>query len=119
GDGESRFEAGVLLGQAGANAEAAKLFASARKGYRDPYAAGYNQVLMLVRSGDYDAAIRVGQELAPSAKRPAEVYNLVAQAYLRSGRIKESYEALRTATRLEPAAEDNYMDLAAICLNAE
>ncbi len=119
GDAESRFEAGVLLGKAGASAEAAKFFASARKGYRDPHAAGYNQVLMLVRSGDYDAAIRVGQELAPKATRPAEIHNLVSQAYLKSGRIKEAYEALRNATRLEPTAEDNYMDLAAICMDHE
>jgi tetratricopeptide (TPR) repeat protein len=115
-DAESQFQAGVLIGQAGQPAAAAVFFGRARKGYRDPYVAGYNQVLMLVRSGDAPGAIRAGEELLAEGPKPAELYNLLSEAYVATGRVKEAYDALRTATRLEPKAEEHYLDLAAICI---
>jgi tetratricopeptide (TPR) repeat protein len=47
------------------------------------------------------------------------LYNLVARAHLRAGRVEESYEALRTATHIAPGVEENYVDLATICLDHE
>lgn len=116
-DANSRFEAGMILGKAGARAEAARMFATAKARYKDPYAAGYNQTLMLVEAGDDDGAVRAAQELFDRGLKPAELYNLVARAHLKAGRVKEAYDALRTATRIAPSAEDNYVDLAAICLD--
>jgi tetratricopeptide (TPR) repeat protein len=110
------FEAGVALGQAGAHAEAARYFAAARKGYGDAYAAGYNETLMLIEAGDNDGAIRVGQALIAEGKAPGELYNLLSRAYVGAGRIQEAYDALRQATRLEPKAAENYVDLAMICV---
>ncbi len=114
--GPSLFEAAIALGQAGQPAAAARFFGSARPTYPDPYAAGYNQALMLIEAGENDAAIRVTQELVQSGKAPAELYNLVARAYLGAGRIQEAYDALRQATRLAPKAPENYLDLASICV---
>jgi tetratricopeptide (TPR) repeat protein len=116
-DANGRFEAGVLLGRSGAAAEAARFFASARGAYKDPYAAAFNQVLMLTEAGDHEEAIRVGRELiAGSARPPAELYSLVARAYSGAGRVQDAYDALREATRLEPRAPEHYIDLATICL---
>ena len=42
--------------------------------------------------------------LAGDAKR-AELYSLLSRAYYGSGRIKDAYDALRTAARLEPDDE--------------
>jgi tetratricopeptide (TPR) repeat protein len=119
-DAASAFDAGVLLGHAGAYADAARFFAAARAGYKDPYAAGYNQVLMLVNAGDAahaTLAIHVAEELFAQGLKRAELYSLVAQAYLKTERIKEAYDALREATRLEPDAVDHYVDLAMICVD--
>lgn len=116
-DGRTTFEAGLLLGRAGAHADAARAFGAARKAYDDAYAAGYNQTLMLIQAGDYDGAIRVAEEMMTQQSAPAELYNLASRAYIRVGRIKEAYDALRSATRIEPTAEDNYIDLATICLD--
>lgn len=118
-DGEDRFQAGLMLGQAGAYMEAAELFASARRKYDDPYAAGYNQLLMLIRGVHYTEAVALFDELVKEGHQRAELYNLVSEAYVKSGRVQEAYDALRTATRLEPKAEDNYVDLAALCLEYE
>ena len=49
--------------------------------------------------------------------RKAELFSVVAQAYLKTERIKEAYDALREATRLEPEAVDHYVDLAMICVD--
>jgi tetratricopeptide (TPR) repeat protein len=115
-DAEDRFQAGLILGRAGAHAAAARLFATASR-YKDPYAVGYNEMLMRVEAGDYDGAIRVAQRLIDSGLKPAELYNLVARAHLKAGRVKASYDALRAAIEIAPAVEENYIDLAAICLD--
>jgi len=116
-DADAQFQAGVMLGQANLPAEAAAFFGRARGGYRDPYAAAYNQVLTLVRGGQAEEALRVAEALVAGGPQPAELYRLMSEAYLKNGRIKEAYDALRTATRLEPQNEELYLDLAAICLD--
>jgi len=116
-DGAAQFEAGVALGQAGAYADAARAFGVARASYKDAYAAGYDQALMLVQAGDHDAAIRVSQEMIAAGTAPAELYNLASRALVGAGRIQEAYDALRQATRLAPQAAENYLDLAAICVD--
>jgi tetratricopeptide (TPR) repeat protein len=119
GDG-ARFDAGVMLGRYGAHAEAARFFEAARRsGYKDAYAAGYNQTLMLIEAEDYDAAIRAAGELFAQGFKPAELYNLVSRAYARVDRIKDAYDALREATRLEPGVAEHYIDMAMLCLEHE
>ncbi len=121
-DAGTQFDAGVALGQAGAYAEAARFFGAARSGgYKDAYAAGYNQALMLLNAGDAAGASRVVNEMLapgqpPSMKR-AELYSLLGQAYEKTDRVKEAYDALREATRLEPNTVEHYVDLAMICID--
>jgi tetratricopeptide (TPR) repeat protein len=115
-DAARRFEAGVALGRAGRHADAARFFASARAGYPEPYVAAYNETLMWTEAGAHEAALRAAEPLLAAGGAPAELYNLVARAYLGAGRIQEAYDALRTAARLDPGAEDNYLDLGAIAL---
>jgi tetratricopeptide (TPR) repeat protein len=118
-DSESQFRAGLILGKSGAYLDAAKSFGLARKNYSDPYTAGYDETLMLIRGGEYGRAITVSEELFQNGLRRAELYNLVSEAYLKTGQIERAYNSLRTATELEPEAEDNYIDLAGICLDYE
>jgi tetratricopeptide (TPR) repeat protein len=118
-DADGRFQGGLILGRAGAYADAAALFASARKGYSDPYVAGYNQLLMLIRAGRYPDAIQLFNQLVAEGDGRAELYNLVSEAYQKTGDLKQAYDSLRTATKLEPASEQNYVDLAALCLDDE
>jgi tetratricopeptide (TPR) repeat protein len=119
GDATSRFEAGMLLGGAGVYADAARQFGAARAGYKDPYAAGYNQMLMLVEAGEHERAIEVAQELFRANQRTGELFNLVSRAYVGANRIQEAYDALRTAARLEPSEEQHYLDLSLLCLDHE
>jgi tetratricopeptide (TPR) repeat protein len=119
-DPEGLFEAGAALGRAGAHADAARFFARARAGgYKDAYAAAYNQALMSIEAGDHAAAVRVAEAQFAAGTAPPELYNLASRAYLGAGRLQEAYDALRTAARLEPTAVGNYVDLAMICLEHE
>jgi tetratricopeptide (TPR) repeat protein len=118
-DADDRFRGGLILGQAGAYSEAAALFASVRKNYGNPYLAGYNELLMLVRAENYADAIQFFNQLVSEGQGRSELYNLVSEAYRKSGDIKQAYDSLRTATKLEPTEEENYVDLAALCLDDE
>ena len=114
------FDAGVALGRYGAHSEAARFFGEARRnGYTDAYVAGYNQTLMLIDAGDSEAAIGVAAELLAQGLKHAELYSLVARAYANTARIKEAYDALREATRLDPTVAEHYIDLAMLCLEHE
>jgi len=118
-DAESRFQAGLILGRADAYTQAAELFGSARKRYSDPYVAGYNQLLMLIKAASYPEAIQLFKELEAEGHPRAELYNVISEAYLKTGHLQEAYDALRRATQIEPQAEDNYVDLASVCLEYE
>jgi tetratricopeptide (TPR) repeat protein len=119
-DAAIQFDAGLALGRGGAHAEAARRFELAReRGYGDPYVAGFNQVLMLTEAGDHSGAITVGEAMLAPDMKHAEVYSLLSRAYYGTGRIKDAYDALRTAARLEPEKEEHYVDLAMICLDLE
>jgi Flp pilus assembly protein TadD len=118
-DADTRFQGGLILGRAAAYSGAAALFASARKSYSDPYLAGYNQLLMLIRAESYSDAIALFNQLVAEGYGRAELYNLASEAYRKTGDLKQAYDSLRTATKLEPTAEDNYVDLAALCLDDE
>ena len=47
----------------------------------------------------------------------AELYNLLSQAYEGNGQTVEAYNALRTATQIDPKDENNYLDLATLCVD--
>ena len=118
-DAEDRFQAGLLLGTSNAYRPAAEFFASARKRYSDPYTAGYNQLLMLTKAGSYAQGIELFNALIQEGHKKAELYNLVSESYVKTGKLQQAFDVLRTATQLEPQAEDNYVDLAGLCLEYE
>ena len=119
GDANIQFQAGVLLARLEKYEAAARRFELARRGLRDPYQVGYNLTLVLIRSQNYAAAIRAGEETLAAGHRKAEIYNLLSQAYEQSGQTKRAYDALRAATELDPQDEINYLDLIALCLKHE
>src|SRR5215813_13961454 len=118
-DANIQFQAGVMLARLEKYEAAARRFELARQGYPDLYQVGYNLTLVLIRSRNYAAAIRAGEETLAEGSRKAELYNLLAQAYEQSGRTVQAYDALRAATELDPQDETNYLDLIALCLKHE
>lgn len=113
-DGRSHFEAGLMLAQMEKYAAAARQFDLATKDYPDPYEAGFNLTLAYVRSQNYPAAIQAAQKVIAQSYRRAELYNLLAEAYEHNNQTIEAYNALRTATQIDPQDENNYLDLMAL-----
>ncbi len=118
-DANIQFQAGLLLAKLEKYEAAARRFEMARKGYPDPYQAGYNLVFVLFKNGDFIAAIRTGEEMLAGGYRKAELYNLLAQAYEKGRETKKAYDSLRAATDLEPQDETNYLDLIALCMRQQ
>jgi len=119
GDGVVHFYLGQIYFTEGRNAEAAGHFELAQDGFPDRYQAGFNLLLARVKSQDYAAAIRGGEQLLSHGHQKAELYNLLSRAYSQSGRTQEAYDALRTATKIDPRDETNYLDLMLLCLQLE
>ena len=116
-DPHAHFEAGVMLAKLEQFAAAAQHFKLAENGADGPYDAGYNLVLAYIKSKQPALAIEAGERLLGRGFKKAELYNLLSQAYEQSGRTKDAYNALRTATQLDPADEGNYLDLISLCLD--
>jgi tetratricopeptide (TPR) repeat protein len=118
-DANTHFQVGLMLARLEKFEAAARRFELVRNGYPDPYQVGYNLVLVFVRKGDFAAAIRAGEEMLAGGQRKAELYNLLAQAYMGDGKTKEAYDSLRAATELDPLDETNYLDLILLCWEHE
>jgi tetratricopeptide (TPR) repeat protein len=116
-DAASRFQAGMMLAQSGFYADAARYFGLARERSSDPDTAGYNQTLMYIKAKDYTAAIQTAKDLLTQGYKGSDMYSLLSEAYLKNGQVQEAYDALRKATEIDPRYENNYVDLAAICID--
>jgi tetratricopeptide (TPR) repeat protein len=110
------FNAGTLLARIERYDAAAREFERARGPGADEYAVGYNLTLAYVKAGQHVAAARIAEDLIARGYRKSELYDLASQAYEGSGRLKEAYDALRTATNADPAEQINYIDLTALCI---
>jgi tetratricopeptide (TPR) repeat protein len=113
-DAQAHFQAGLMLAQLEKYASAASQFELAKKGYPDAYQVGFNLTLAYVRSLNYPAAIQAAQDVIAQGYRKSELYNLLAEAYERNNQTIQAYNALRTATQIDPRDENNYLDLMAL-----
>jgi tetratricopeptide (TPR) repeat protein len=118
-DGVSHFAAGAMLVEHKAYADAAREFGLARKTYKDPYLAGYDETLAYVNAEDFANAIRTANELLNQGYQTAELAEVAASAYRKSGQTQEAYNALRLATHLNPKSEDAYVEMCEIVLEKE
>jgi Flp pilus assembly protein TadD len=116
-DAVIRFEAGVMLARLEMYDGAARQFELARKDHPDTYEVVFNLSLAYAKSRRYADAIRAAREYLSQGQKKAELYNLLSQAYEGNGQTVEAYDALRTATQIDPKDEDNYLDLAALCVD--
>lgn len=114
---DAQFAAGLLLAKAGSYADAAHCFHQARRGYANPYAAAYNEALTELEAGLYQGVIDTVEGLLRDGQVKGELLNLEAAAYRKLNRVREAYDTLRRAAQLSPYEEQNYIDLADLCLD--
>jgi tetratricopeptide (TPR) repeat protein len=100
-----------------------RMYAESARVYQDIVAHGgrgstltYNLGLAQYLAGDYEGAIRTLEQHEPS--RPSrDGLNLLAQAYEKNHQTQFAIDRLREAITLFPADVNNYLDLAAICID--
>ena len=111
---ESRLA--VLLGTHELYAEAIRTDEDMLKRGFDSPLLRYNLGLAQFLAGDYPACIRTLED-ARSRKPSSDVLNLLAQAYDKTQQTQKAIDTLREASRLDPLDENNYLDLATLCLD--
>ncbi len=111
------FRAGILLTQIQRYADAARQFEIALKEDPNSYEAGFNLTLADLKNRNYLGAIQTAQKLISRGEKSSELYQLLSEAYEKSGKPVEAYDSLRTATLIDPQNENNYLDLVALCVD--
>ncbi len=113
---ELEADLAVLLGTQGLYAEAIRVNQDCLKRGFDSPALRYNLGLAQFLAGDYPSAIRTLEEVR-SRRASSDTLNLLAQAYDKTQQTQKAIDALRAASLLDPMDENNYLDLANLCLD--
>ena len=111
------YEAGRIFAGLQIFAPAAREFERAKGSSADPYELGFNQALAYLKGDQPKLAVDAAEQLLSKGFRKAELYNLLSRAHEKAGDTKQAYDALRTATDVDPGEEKNYIDLVALCLD--
>jgi tetratricopeptide (TPR) repeat protein len=115
---DPRLEAklAAFFGQHGRYSQAQTAFADViRRGY-DNATVRYDLALAQFLDGKYKAAVATLEPLRESSAS-SDALNLLAQAYERDHATQKAIDALRQAISAYPDEENNYLDLANICLD--
>ena len=116
-DGEAELQTGIALTRQGQFTEAIPHFIAAQGRVRDEYAADFNLALCYVATGQPERAIGLLNSLKDRGKSAAEVNNLLAQAYIGTGKVKEAMAAFQLAVAQTPEDEKLYLFLADACMD--
>lgn len=113
----TQFELGFALARHDLSKQAIPYFQAVRQSFPDSYNVGFNLAVCYVQSTNYSQAIEVLRGLADRGHKTSEQQNLLAEAYEGNQQTQAAIDTLREATLLAPTDEDNYLDLAALCMN--
>jgi predicted Zn-dependent protease len=109
----------VMLAQHGHCEEALPLFEAARVRDPDSYDVGFDLGICYVETRRFQQAIGLLRGLRDSGHTTADLDNLLAEAFEGAQMTQEALDALREATLLAPDVEENYLDLAVLCVDHE
>ena len=98
-------------------AEAIPYFEAVQKQFPDSYDAAFNLAMCYVETKRFTPAIDLLLALKSHGHTTAELDNLLAESYHGTGQLQPEIDALREATQLAPEDENNYIDLAALCID--
>ncbi len=115
-DFRTEVQLAYLLGTRGLYPDSARVYRDlAARGGRDSTIT-YNLALAEYLAGNYQKTIEA-LEAAGSERHSQDALNLLAQAYEKNHKTQLAIDRLRQAIELFPNYEDNYLDLAAICID--
>jgi tetratricopeptide (TPR) repeat protein len=115
-DAPTAFELALILDQSDLPAEAIPFIDAVSAQHQDSYDVSVDRMLILIDAKEYARAITAGQEVSARGQDTAEIENLLGEAYAGNAQFQAAFEAYRNAINLDPKDEDNYLDLASLCL---
>ncbi len=113
----AQFQLALALATHDHFAQAIPYFEAVQKQYPDSYDAGFNLAVCYVETKQFMQAIELLSALKSRGRKTAELDNLLAESYHGTGQLQPEIDALREATQLAPEDENNYIDLAALCID--
>jgi tetratricopeptide (TPR) repeat protein len=116
-DAQSQLALGLALADSDSNDQAVPYFTAAFATAPESYDAGFDLALACVRAKQYSTAIATMQELIGRSHDSSELENLLGEAYAASGLTSKALDAYRKAIALDPSDENNYLDLASLCMD--
>ena len=114
---KGQFSIGLALAQHELYGEAIPYFELVRQAFPDSYDAGFDLANCYVEAKQYPQAIETLRMLKERGHKTAELDNLLGEAYEGNQQINEAISALREATQIAPEDENNYIDLATLCID--
>jgi tetratricopeptide (TPR) repeat protein len=114
----AELQTGIALTGKGDFAEAIPHLLAARGHVPDEYAAGFDLALCYVATRRFEDAIAVLTAMT-GGSHDADVYNLLAQAYVGNGQPQKAFEALEKAADLTPRNEKLYLFVADACADSQ
>lgn len=116
---ESELRVGTDLTRQGRFVEAIPHLAAARGHVNDEYAASFNLALCYVATHHPKPAIPILSNLRDQGHTTADVWNLLAQAYIADAQAQNAFEAFEKAAALRPDSEKLYALVADACLDQQ
>lgn len=114
---ESELQRGIALTRKSHFQEAISHFLAARGRVSDEYAVDFNLALCYVATNKFHPAIEILTGLTSGRTVNAGVYNLLAQAYIGTGRSQKAFQAFQAAAKLTPKSEKLYLFVADACMD--
>jgi tetratricopeptide (TPR) repeat protein len=115
---EAELQAGIWLTSHGDFTAAIPHLLDAHGHVSDEYAAGFDLALCYVGTGQFKEAIPLLTDLVGSP-HDANVYNLLAQAYVGDGQPKNALDSFEKAAALAPTNEKLYLFVADSCMDSQ
>jgi tetratricopeptide (TPR) repeat protein len=113
----AQFDLALALDDAGLPARAIPLMDSVFTQFPGVYDIAIDRMIVQLDAKNFSQAIDGGRELVSKGHDTAEVENLLAESYENASEFQLAFDAYRKAINLEPQDEENYLDLASLCLS--
>jgi len=114
---EAELQAGIELTRRGRFEEAIPHFLAARGRVANEFVLDFDLALCYVATGQFKQAIPILSTLHSGGQATADVYNLLAQAYIGNAQPQEAFEAFQRAAALNPKNEKLYLYVADACMD--
>lgn len=116
---ESELQTGTALTRQGRFLEAIPHLIATRNGASGNYEASFNLALCYVATQQPKLAVPILLDLRDHNHATADVWNLLAQAYIGDKQLQNAFDAFQKAAALQPASERLYALVSDACLDQQ